>query len=273
VKEALHQGLYGWQVNDCTVTMTHSGVPAVPASWPPRSCAASTGRRRRVVIGRTASLDTGMVAARPPDLGARLLLTERDALLPILRRTPADAFHRPSVCTGWTVRDVLAHCGAALMRLAEGRLHEFTPELNELDVAERRSWPLATVVAELVQGYAAAAPALTAARGKLDAVALGEWVHGGDVREALGAEGSYESDGVEDALLLLVERSRRQGVPATLVRLPDRELRLGVAEEGGYAAELVADVATLVRLCSGRHPDRARFWLKGTDPAQYHLFR
>jgi hypothetical protein len=30
-----------------------------------------------------------MVAARPPDLGARLLLTERDALLPILRRTPA----------------------------------------------------------------------------------------------------------------------------------------------------------------------------------------
>jgi uncharacterized protein (TIGR03083 family) len=60
-----------------------------------------------------------MVATHPPDLGARLLLAERDALLPILRRTPADAFDRPTVCAGWTVRDVLAHCGAALQRLAE----------------------------------------------------------------------------------------------------------------------------------------------------------
>jgi ribosomal protection tetracycline resistance protein len=25
VRETLHQGLYGWQVTDCTVTMTHSG--------------------------------------------------------------------------------------------------------------------------------------------------------------------------------------------------------------------------------------------------------
>jgi hypothetical protein len=54
--------------------------------------------------------------ARPPDLGARLLLTECDALLPILRRTPANAFARPTVCTGRTVREVLARCGAALTR-------------------------------------------------------------------------------------------------------------------------------------------------------------
>ena len=73
------------------------------------------------------------------ETAARLLLTERDALLPILRRTPVDAFDRPTVCTGWTVRDVLAHCGCALTRAAEGRLHRFTPELNEIDVDERRS--------------------------------------------------------------------------------------------------------------------------------------
>jgi uncharacterized protein (TIGR03083 family) len=218
-------------------------------------------------------LDTNMVAARPPDLGARLLLTERAALLPILRRTPADDFLRPTVCTGWTVRDVLAHCGAALTRLAQGRLHQFTPEQNELDVAERRSWPLATVLAELEQGYGAAAPALTAAAGKLDGVALGEWVHGGDVREALGEPGAYESDGVEDALVLLVERSRRQAVPATLVRLPDRELRLGAGEDATRVAELVTDMATLIRLCSGRHPEPARFRLDGAAPAHYHLFR
>jgi hypothetical protein len=57
-----------------------------------------------------------MAASHPPDLGARLLLTERAALLPILRRTPADAFDRPTVCAGWTVRDVLARCGSALSR-------------------------------------------------------------------------------------------------------------------------------------------------------------
>jgi uncharacterized protein (TIGR03083 family) len=229
-------------------------------------------RSGSVVIGWPASLDTSMVAARPPDLGARLLMTERAALLPILRRTPADAFLRPTVCTGWTVRDVLAHCGAALTGLAEDRLHKFTPELNELDVAERRSWPLARVLAELEQGYAAAAPVLTAAGGRLDGVVLGEWVHGGDVREALGEPGAYESDGVEDALVLLVERSRRQGVPATLVRLPDRELRLGVGEDATRVDELVTDVATLVRLCSGRDPDPARFRLDGADPLRYHLF-
>jgi uncharacterized protein (TIGR03083 family) len=213
-----------------------------------------------------------MVAARPPDLAARLLLTERDALLPILRRTPADAFLRPTVCTGWTVRDVLAHCGAALTMVANGTLHQFTPELNEADVAERRSWPLEAVTAELERGYSAAAPALTAAQGRLDGVALGEWVHGGDVRDALGEPGAYESEGVQDALVLLAERSERRAVPATLVRLPGRELRLGAAEDATRVAELVTDVATLLRLCSGRGPDPARFRLDGADPAQYDLF-
>jgi uncharacterized protein (TIGR03083 family) len=213
-----------------------------------------------------------VTGGRPPDLGARLLLTERDALLPLLGRTPPAAFDRPTVCTGWTVRDVLAHCAAALLRLAEGRLHRFTPRDNELDVAERRPWPLTDVLAELERGYSAAAPALAGAAGRLDGVALGEWIHGGDVREALDAPGAYESDGVETALVLLVERSRDRAVPATLVRLDGRELLLGPA--GNRArAELVTDVATLVRLCSGRHPDPARYRLRGADPADYDLFR
>jgi uncharacterized protein (TIGR03083 family) len=207
---------------------------------------------------------------RPGDLGARLLLTERDALLSILRRTPAAAFDRPTVCTGWSVRDVLAHCGAALVRAAEGRLHRFTPEDNEVDVAERRSWPLGAVLAELERGYQAAPPAMTAAGGALDGVALGEWVHGGDVREALGEPLPYESEGVEDALVLLVERSRRR-VTATRLRLGDRELRLGAAD-GAPTAELATDVATLVRLCAGRRPDPARFSLDGADPGHFVLF-
>jgi hypothetical protein len=93
------------------------------------------------------------------------------------------------------------------------------------------------------------------------------------VRAALGEPAAYESDGVEDALVLLVERSRRLAVPATRVRLPDRELRLGADQDAAGTAELVTDVATLIRLCSGRQPDPARFRLDGADPARYHLFR
>jgi uncharacterized protein (TIGR03083 family) len=214
-----------------------------------------------------------VAAARPPDLGARLLRTERDALLPILRRTPAAAFDRPTVCTGWSVRDVLAHCGSALVRLAEGRTHQFTPEQNEADVAERRPWPLEDVLAELDRGYREAAPVLTAAAGRGDGLALGEWVHGGDVREALEEPAPYESEGIEDALVLLVERSRARALPPTRVLLPDRELLLGVEGAPGRLAELVTDTATLVRLCAGRRPDPARYTLRGADPDRYHLFR
>ena len=213
------------------------------------------------------------MTTRPPDLGARLLRTEAAALPPILRRTPAAACGRPTVCTGGSVRDVLAHCAAALVRLAEGRLHQFTPEQNEADVAERRPWPLEDVLDELVRGYSAAAPALTAASGRGDGIALGEWVHGGDVREALEEPLPYESDGIEDALVLLAERSQARAVPPTLVRLPDRELLLGVpGDTGRPPAELVTDPATLVRLCSGRRPDPSRFTLRGADPDRYQLF-
>jgi uncharacterized protein (TIGR03083 family) len=217
-------------------------------------------------------LHVAMVAGRSHDLGVRLLRAEQAALPPILRRTPAEAFDRPTVCAGWSVRDVLAHCGSALTRLAEGRLHAFTPELNELDVAERRAWPLEAVLAELEDGYLAAGPALTAAEGERDGLALGEWVHGGDVREALGEPAAYESDGVQDALVLLVERSRARPVPATRVSLPGQILYLGAAG-GDRPAELATDVATLIRLCAGRRPDPARFRLTGADPARYHLFR
>lgn len=214
-----------------------------------------------------------MDPTRSPELAARLLLAERDALLPVLRRSPADAFDRPTVCTGWSVRDVLAHCAAALVRLAEGRLHQFTPEQNEADVAERRPWPLEDVLAELARGYTAAGPALTAVSGRGDGIALGEWVHGGDVREALEEPLPYASDGIEDALVLLVERSQARAVPPTRVSLPDRQLLLGVAGDTGRPpAELVTDPATLVRLCSGRRPDPARFTLRGADPDRYQLF-
>jgi hypothetical protein len=54
-------------------------------------------------------------AVGDPVRPGRLLLAERDALMPILRRTPADRFDRASVCEGW-VTDA-----ATLIRLTAGR--------------------------------------------------------------------------------------------------------------------------------------------------------
>ena len=54
---------------------------------------------------------------RDPELPGRLLSVERDALLPLLRARGDGDFTLPvTACPGWTVRDVLAHCSAALAR-------------------------------------------------------------------------------------------------------------------------------------------------------------
>jgi uncharacterized protein (TIGR03083 family) len=199
---------------------------------------------------------------------ARLLLVEAAALEPILRAAPAEAFDRPTVCDGWSVRDVLAHCAAALTRVAEGNLHAFTPEDNQRDVDERRSWPLDRLLDELVGGYHGAAAVIAGAEGRLDGVALGEWVHGGDVRAPLGEPDPYTSAGVDLAVELLVERSRSR-LPEVVVHLPDRVVTFG---HGDMAARLETDLETLVRLLSGRRPDPARYRLDGLDPAGLSLF-
>src|SRR5690625_4228499 len=128
----------------------------------------------------------------------RLLLTESASLLPILRRTPVEAFDRPTVCTGWSIRDVAAHCASAMLWVASGAEHDFTPEANEKDVDERRKWDVEQVLAELEHAYATAAhtPAVAS-------LALGMWVHGGDLREALDEPNAYASEGVGAALVLV----------------------------------------------------------------------
>lgn len=69
--------------------------------------------------------------------GARLLLTERDAILPIVRSVPPGDFDRPTVLPGWSVRDVLAHCAAALGLVAAGTGHAFSPAENQREVDDR----------------------------------------------------------------------------------------------------------------------------------------
>ncbi len=191
----------------------------------------------------------------------RLLEIESDTLLPILHRTPPEDFDRATACPAWSVRDVLAHCQAALSRAATDQLNAFTPELNQLDVDERRTWPLPRLLAELEKSYSEAAPAIAAAAGRLDPLALGEWLHGGDVRDALGEPQAYESGGFDDACILLVDRTRRRATPLVEVSLPGTTLSIGVGSPDRPPASLVTGRGTLMRLIAGR----------ATAPSDYEL--
>lgn len=209
---------------------------------------------------------------RDARLPARLLLAERAALLPVLRAQPASAFDLPTCLPGWSVRDVLAHCAAAFTLTTNRNWHGFSPAENQRDVDDRRDWPIAELLTELDIGYVHTAEAAAAAGGRLDGLALGEWIHGGDVRQALDLPDAYVSAGLADALVLLAERSRHQKreIPRTAVTLTDADdCELGSATP---TASLATDAATLMRLCAGRTTDPSRYQLTGADPTAYRLY-
>ncbi|MEU6809038.1 maleylpyruvate isomerase family mycothiol-dependent enzyme [Streptomyces sp. NPDC046831] len=194
---------------------------------------------------------------RDPELPGRLLAAERDALIPLLRGRAEEDFALPvAACPGWTVRDVLAHCSAALMRVVENRFEPgvFSPESNDRDIAERAEWDTPRVVDELERGMTEAGPVIAKAGGALDKIALGEWVHAGDVREALGEPGAYAGAGLPHALTLLAHVTREAGRPPVHADLDDLDepLRLGDLDGGRTPARYIGDAATLVRLCAGR---------------------
>ncbi|MGW3986852.1 maleylpyruvate isomerase family mycothiol-dependent enzyme [Streptomyces sp. NPDC004830] len=214
---------------------------------------------------------------RDPEQPGRLLATERDALIPLLRGRAPEDFARPvAACPGWTVRDVLAHCAAALTRAVEGALGPdvFSPESNDRDIAARSGWSDAEVVDELERGMTAAGPVIARAGGKLDGLALGEWVHAGDVRDALGEPGAYGGAGLPDALALLARLTReRRHVPlhADLDDL-DEPLRLG--ESGGERppGRFIGDGPTLVRLYTGRPAGGSVFELAGVEAEELDIY-
>ncbi|MFE2299497.1 maleylpyruvate isomerase family mycothiol-dependent enzyme [Streptomyces sp. NPDC059445] len=215
---------------------------------------------------------------RDPELPGLLLRTERDALIPLLRARPEDDFSRPTPgCPAWTVRDVLAHCSAVLTRVVERRFEPgvFEPESNDRDIAERADWPTERVIDELERGMTEAGPAIARTRGALDAVALGEWIHAGDVREAFGEPGAYEGEGLPHALALLVRHSRESGrVPlhADVDQLDD-PLLLGGVPGDRPPARYIGGAATLVRLCSGRPvPKTTVYELVGAREEELNLF-
>ncbi|MGW2637552.1 maleylpyruvate isomerase family mycothiol-dependent enzyme [Streptomyces sp. NPDC001348] len=220
---------------------------------------------------------TDIHEVRDPELPGRLLTVERDALIPLLRgRSEADFALATAACPGWTVRDVLAHCSAALTRVVESRFEKgvFSPESNDRDIAERAGWTNARVVDELERGMTEAGPVIAKAGGVLDMIALGEWVHAGDVRETFGEPGAYAGDGLPHALTLLARITREKGRPPLQADLDDHDepLRLGAEDGTRTPARFIGDAATLVRLYSGRPLDGAAYELAGAEAGELNIF-
>ncbi|MES5821695.1 maleylpyruvate isomerase family mycothiol-dependent enzyme [Streptomyces sp. RG80] len=214
---------------------------------------------------------------RDPGLPGLLLATERDALIPLLRSRPDADFALPTrACPGWTVRDVLAHCSSALMRVVEGRFEEgvFSPESNDRDIAERADWSNARVVDELERGMTEAGPVIAKAGGALDGIALGEWVHAGDVRDVLGEPGAYGGPGLPHALALLARLTRERGRLPVHADLDDRDepLTLGAASGERTPARFIGDAATLVRLYAGRPVTGRTYELAGAEAGELVIF-
>ncbi|MGW4563489.1 maleylpyruvate isomerase family mycothiol-dependent enzyme [Streptomyces sp. NPDC004561] len=220
---------------------------------------------------------TDLHEVRDPELPGRLLMIERDALIPLLRSRPDEDFALPTAaCPGWSVRDVLAHCSAALTRVVERRFEKgvFSPAANDRDIAERAGWTNARVVDELERGMTEAGPVIARSDGVLDMIALGEWVHAGDVREVLAEPGAYAGAGLPHALALLAWLTRERGhlpLHADLDDL-DEPLRLGAPAEQGPPARYIGDAATLVRLYSGRPLNGCAYELAGATEGELNLF-
>ncbi|MFC5153693.1 maleylpyruvate isomerase family mycothiol-dependent enzyme [Streptomyces amakusaensis] len=226
-----------------------------------------------------------MESVRGPELPGLLLRAERDALIPLLRSRPDEDFAIRTCCPGWTVRHVLAHCGAALTRVVEGRLADgaFTSESNDLDIAERADWSNARIVDELERGMTEAGPVIAAAHPErgghsdLGGIALGEWVHAGDVREALGEPGAYEAgEALDLALDLFAALTGARGTAPLLAAVDGRSapLALGLRTDGGpEPARYRGSAGTLVRLLAARPLTGTRYELTGAREADLHFFR
>jgi uncharacterized protein (TIGR03083 family) len=220
--------------------------------------------------GNVMDRDSTRLRCGPMRPAAEILLLEQEALRPVLDAADPRDFARQTICDGWSVRDVLAHCAAALTHAVQGTVHDFSPGANQRDVEQRRSWTLGDVLEELYRGYHGAAHAIHAAGGALDGIGIGEWIHGGDVREALGAPDAYASAGVELAVELLVERSILQGKKSLVVTVGGVRHSFGVDEDP--VGTVLADEETFVRLCGGRRPDPDRYELDGCTEADLLLF-
>jgi uncharacterized protein (TIGR03083 family) len=124
--------------------------------------------------------------------------TERAALAADLEALPEDRWETPSLCEGWSVRDVLAHMTGTAKISVPSFVGKFVAagfsmtRMQDKDIAAERGGSPADTLAR----FRAQASSTTSPPGPIDTW-LGEVViHAEDIRRPLGIKHQYATDGV-----------------------------------------------------------------------------
>ena len=187
---------------------------------------------------------------------------ERSALVDTLRTVGPDA---PTLCAGWTTRDLAAHLVVRERRLdatpgiALGFLAGYTAKVQD-QTAKSTSWD------DLVQLVATGPPVYSPFK-LLDAVAnFGEmFIHHEDVRRAAGPQGGWQPRALDESTVAALGRQLGLLSRMTLAKQP-AQVVLGtpdgqrIARVGrGDEVTVTGDVPELVLFVAGRDAARIEF--------------
>ncbi|WP_328529817.1 maleylpyruvate isomerase family mycothiol-dependent enzyme [Nocardioides sp. NBC_00368] len=164
--------------------------------------------------------------------------TEREALIRDLETLAPARWTTPSLCTGWTVHDVLAHMIDVATTTRLGFVRRMIAARGDFDRdnqtgvdRERAEDPAATLASfRRVAGRTATPPAPLATR------LVEEFAHGEDIRRPLGIRRDYPVEHVVTALRYLADTSQKWGggkERAQRVRLvaTDADVAIGTGPE------------------------------------------
>lgn len=196
---------------------------------------------------------------------------ERESLTAYLESLPESAWDKPSLCEGWTVKDLMAHTVGIAADVANRRLDAIgTPEANQRQVDERRDRTPRELLDEwrvegtsLEDGVRALedefwnAPYVDnfTVGGALQRMVEDIWVHGQDIRIPLGDEttaGPALVSTLEVASRDLSNRLPRLAPSVGTVRITAGDFSSTVEGAGEVDLAITGDPVTLGLVSTGR---------------------
>ncbi|MEA3075407.1 MAG: hypothetical protein QOF60_315 [Actinomycetota bacterium] len=184
----------------------------------------------------------------------------------LLKSLSADEWTQATRCDGWSVADIAAHVTGTLTDVVNFRLEGLgTPEVTARQVDERRGRAAAEVADELEQSAKLGADVLTGfddaawetplAGGLQGTLGFGvetlwydTFVHGDDIRAAIGRASVVEADGLRPSLSHIAQILTDQGWRPSILAFGE----LGEFPVSGGGAPISADPLAFVLAATGR---------------------